>query len=354
MKYLFIVQGEGRGHMTQALVLENMLRKHGHEVAEIFIGKSPHREIPAYFKEKAQSTVTGFDSPNFSPAGKGQKISIFKTLIDNFRKSPQFLNSFKFLEERIEYHQPDVVVNFYDLIAGLLFEIKRPKVRFVCIAHQYFFLHPHFNFPKPNKKEITTFLYYTKLTCRKADKILALSLGTQPRYSSRKITIVPPLLRPEVFGLQIREEDFISGYLLNAGFEEQVRDWHAKNPQQALHFFSDRKQDQETEIIDETLSFSKLNDTRFMEMLASGKAYATTGGFESVCEALYLEKPVLMVPSHIEQYCNVIDAERAGAGIGAKSFNLDILMAFIPSYHPDPHFKEWVSRAETIFINELT
>ena len=34
------------------------------------------------------------------------------------------------------------------------------------------------------------------------------------------------------------------------------------------------------------------------------KAYASTAGFESVCEAMYLGKPILMVPAHIEQDCN--------------------------------------------------
>ena len=32
MKFLFIVQGEGRGHLTQAITLEEMLLRNGHEV----------------------------------------------------------------------------------------------------------------------------------------------------------------------------------------------------------------------------------------------------------------------------------------------------------------------------------
>ena len=31
MKFLFIVQGEGRGHLTQAITLEEILRRNGHE-----------------------------------------------------------------------------------------------------------------------------------------------------------------------------------------------------------------------------------------------------------------------------------------------------------------------------------
>ena len=40
MKFLFIVQGEGRGHFTQALAMEEMLLRNGHEVVEILVGKS--------------------------------------------------------------------------------------------------------------------------------------------------------------------------------------------------------------------------------------------------------------------------------------------------------------------------
>lgn len=49
MKYLFIVQGEGRGHMTQAISLERMLLERGHEVVEIMVGKSPFRKVPEFF-----------------------------------------------------------------------------------------------------------------------------------------------------------------------------------------------------------------------------------------------------------------------------------------------------------------
>ena len=49
-------------------------------------------------------------------------------------------------------------------------------------------------------------------------------------------------------------------------------------------------------------------ETLFLEYMAGCKGYATTAGFESVCEAMYLQKPVLMVPTHIKQECNALDA----------------------------------------------
>ena len=46
---MFIVQGEGRGHLTQAISLAAMLQRHGHEVAETLVGKSQAREVPDFW-----------------------------------------------------------------------------------------------------------------------------------------------------------------------------------------------------------------------------------------------------------------------------------------------------------------
>ena len=39
--------------------------------------------------------------------------------------------------------------------------------------------------------------------------------------------------------------------------------------------------------MDDTLSFHQLDDVKFLRYMAGCKAYATTAGFESVCEAMY-------------------------------------------------------------------
>lgn len=71
--------------------------------------------------------------------------------------------------------------------------------------------------------------------------------------------------------------------------------------------------------MDETLSFHQIDDVKFLNAMAGCRAYASTAGFESICEAMYLGKPVLMVPAHIEQDCNAYDAMKAGAGIISDS-----------------------------------
>lgn len=46
MKVIFVVQGEGRGHLTQALALRQILLHEGHEIVKVLVGKSKNRKIP--------------------------------------------------------------------------------------------------------------------------------------------------------------------------------------------------------------------------------------------------------------------------------------------------------------------
>ena len=89
--------------------------------------------------------------------------------------------------------------------------------------------------------------------------------------------------------------------------------------------------------------FHQLDDNKFLKQMAGCHAYASTAGFESICEAMYMGKPILMVPAHIEQECNAHDAMLAGAGIVSNDFELGNLLDFSRRYAPDSRFVFWVN-----------
>jgi hypothetical protein len=74
----------------------------------------------------------------------------------------------------------------------------------------------------------------------------------------------------------------------------------------------------------------------------------STAGFESVAEAMYLGKPVMMVPvpNHIEQMINAHDGELSGAGVQARIFDLDIFRAYLPTHQSvQSAYQQWVHQA---------
>ena len=45
-KFLFVVQGEGRGHLTQAISLYEILNQAGHQVVSVMVGMDDEQNLP--------------------------------------------------------------------------------------------------------------------------------------------------------------------------------------------------------------------------------------------------------------------------------------------------------------------
>ena len=165
---------------------------------------------------------------------------------------------------------------------------------------------------------------------------------------------MPPLLREEILMVEPKDGDYILGYIVNAGFAEEVMSWHLAHPEVKLHFFWDNKSYGDVYKVDDTLTFYYLDDKEFIRQMAGCRAYASTAGFESICEAMYMGKPLMMVPSHIEQKCNAFDATIGGAAVASSEFDLNVLIDFATSkFKQDMDFQEWARSAEAIIIKEL-
>ncbi|PSQ92115.1 MAG: glycosyl transferase, partial [Bacteroidetes bacterium QH_2_63_10] len=98
--------------------------------------------------------------------------------------------------------------------------------------------------------------------------------------------------------------------------------------------------------------FHQLDDEKFLSLMARCRGFVSTAGFESIAEAMYLGKPVQVVPvdGHFEQLCNALDTVRARAGIRSRRFDIDQLRAFLPQHTADAEpFRQWVCQSRTRF-----
>lgn len=349
MKYLFIVQGEGRGHLTQALTLERHLKQKGHEVVEVLVGKSRTRELPDFFRCKLKAPLYRFESPNFLPTPANQRNNIAYSALYNIMRIPAFVRSIAFINRHIKSSGADIVVNFYELLTGMTYLFCRPKATQICIGHQYLFLHKDFQFPRTAARlDLALLKAFTRLTAIGADRMLALSFRRMPDDKRQRIFVVPPLLRKEALSQKVTTGDYVHGYMVNSGFSTQVMAWHKARPEIPLRFFWDRKNEKNVKRMDDTLSFYPIDDHTFLKEMSGCRAYASTAGFESICEAMYMGKPILMVPAHIEQECNAHDAMLSGAGIVSQDFALNRLLEFSGNFRPDTKFIFWANNTEVL------
>lgn len=355
MRILFIVQGEGRGHLTQALSLSQQLSKTRHEVVACLIGKETPDDFSSTIEEQLNVSTHFFPSPGLAYKAEGKGLSLRNTFLNNFGKTGRYLDSLKKMNKWIQKYQPDLIINFYDLLAGihqLRYAATAPPM--VCVGHQYLLLHPQFEFPEGRQLDRLLINLNSRITAMKAKKLFALSFS--PVQSGQKIIGVPPLIRKEAISQPVHQFNYYLAYLTNPDLLRHLAKWHKDHQHLEMHVFIKTDQENEVEQWHKNLFVHRLDSDKFLRLMANAKALITTAGFESVCEALYFDKPIMMVPvpNHFEQLCNAHDAQRFGAGIAQQEFNLDKFMDYIQHHKsPGQQFRSWLEESREKIITEI-
>lgn len=357
MRVLFLVQGEGRGHLTQALSLAQILQMSGHEVVGALVGVTAERSVPAFFAESFTAPIIPVFSPGLVYNAGTNELQPVKTTVEAIRFARPFWRSLLQVRDAIETQRPDVVINFFEMLGGLTYALLRPSVPMICIAHQYLAFHPNFQRPRGQWLYRQAFTFNTRLTCLGAHEILALSFDKQNDVASERLRVVPPLLRREVTEKKPVSDDFLLAYVTQPGLNIELLKAHRQRPDIRMDGFHSGVTVPD-QIIDDTLTYHAIDGKRFLDFMSRCRAIVTTAGFESVCEAAYLGKPALMIPqpNHYEQACNAIDGQRAGVGLASDRFDLDQLLTYLPTHNGqvNERFRAWHAQGYFLFLNALT
>ena len=353
MKVMFTVQGEGRGHMTQAIAMQEMLQRHGHRVAAVLVGSNQNRSLPAFFEEAFAGRVQSIPSPGFAVAN-GRGISLVRTATNAFANAPTFSRSLRTIHETVTAVQPDLIVNFLEPLLGVYNAVRRHHVPVLAVGHQFMLDHPAFVEDRKRSLDRLGMSAYVALTGTRSAK-LALSFYKAPDLPRRRLFVCPPILRRQLFEQRADSfEGHLLVYLLNAGYADDIVRWHRDHPEVPVHCFYDKAGAPDEERVDSHLTFHKIHGEKFLRLMASARGVACTAGFESVSEAAYLGKQVLMIPveNHFEQFLNARDAERTGIGLADTTFRLSRLLEPV-SNDVTATFRAWVDQADAIAMNAV-
>lgn len=356
MRVLFIVQGEGRGHLTQAISLAQLLQSTGHTVVGAWVSVAEGRPVASFFAEQFTAPVIPIDGPGLVYCPKTNALDAVQTCRRALKNGGRYRQSFRQLRDAIQNEQPDVVVNFFELLGGLTYALYRPAVPMVCVAHQCLGLHPDFPFPTGKWFERVTFKWLVRMTAWGATELLGLSFDKQADVPTERLRVVPPLLRREVTALRPTTDNYVLAYTTQPGLKTAVMNAHQQRPDIPLRYFHAGVPSAE-QTIDSTLTCYKIDGPRFLDAMQHCRAVVTTAGFESVCEALYLGKPVLMIPqpNHYEQMGNALDGQRAGVGLAGDTFDLNRLLDYLPTHDIEvsQRFRDWYGQGHFLFLASL-
>lgn len=189
MKVMFTVQAEGRGHMTQAIAVQEMLRQHNHKVVAVLAGGNPSRNLPPFF-EQSFDKVQRIASPGFA-SNKNRDISILGTGIQLIKNLPSYRRSLAAIRSAIEEHQPDLIMNFLEPLMGLYNLLHRNPVPVPAVGHQFMLEHPSYLKVKEFKAQQIGMKYYVRITGARSS-YLALSFYSAADQPEKNLIVCPP------------------------------------------------------------------------------------------------------------------------------------------------------------------
>jgi uncharacterized protein (TIGR00661 family) len=319
----------------------------------IVVGSNQTRSLPTFFEQAFQVPIHQIASPGFS-LRKGRGISLPHSIAHIVGQLPAFRRSLACIDEAIKTAQPDLIINFLEPLMGVYNQLRRHRVPVLAVGHQFMLEHPAFVRVSKSPFQQFGFRQYVRLTGARSAR-LALSFYSAADIPERRFFVSPPILRRQLFELKPDTGGgYLLIYLLNHGYADEIVRWHEQHQEIPIHCFYDKPGAPDEEQRNARLTFHKLHGEKFLRLMASSRGVACTAGFESVSEAAYLGKPLLMVPveNHLEQFLNSHDAEQTGLGVRDNTFRLSRLLNQ-SNNGATTKFRAWVDQAETIAMNAV-
>lgn len=332
MRFIFGIQSEGHGHITQACALKEILTELGHDVILTIVPEKTGG-LPSHIQNISQ--IFKIKSFNFR-YNKDGSFSIIKTFIHSCIQLPKILQSYIQIINKIKELNPDYVVNFYEPLVGL--SAIWGNAKHFSIGHQYFM--------NSNSYPNVNGYFFQKMFLRIINKITSINskqiaLSFYPK-SHNDIIVMPPLLRMESYIKNNNVENFILVYLIREEVISELIEIAKQFPDETFHCFIKKTKEYSTS---SNVILYNIDPILFQEKMKVCKAVICSGGFETSSEAILQEKKLLMIPvkNHFEQLCNSIDAQTHGYCITSSSFDIKSLLLFKQNSHNDWLVKDvWI------------
>lgn len=354
------IQGEGKGHFSQAMEAKELLEKKGFQINGIYLGKSLMRKTPSYFRKIAGQKLKSYLSPNFIRTPDKKGIQIFLSIFINLVLSPVYLFESIRIAILIRKNKPAFVLNFYEPIAALSMKHWNRRIPQAIISHHFYLSHPDFIHPHGMEKSYFWLQMMNRFMKRRADMVFALSFRKGDDY--KKIKLIPPLVTRELKeGLSSEnseeqknrvttdESSSKAGadlcYFLNKGFIKDAISFYSEHPELKADVFCDLES---YPGLPDNVNLHLPSREYFLEKLQKCQRLIATAGFDLVAEAFYLGKPVFLLPAknHYEQYCNALDAARTGLAFQLEHFSDLKEIEFTP--RSNKSYREWLKQGELL------
>ncbi len=308
------VAGEGNGHAIRAKTIIDGLKKE-HDV-HIFSHGNGYKYLKQFFP---LTRILGFHMYYIN-----NTVSSFLTGTINILKFPLMMLASLQYPVSFLRHKPNIVIT--DFEPFVLYWAKVFNVPIVSIDNQHSITHTkidnitgqwlnetyskiiiHSFLPNPSKTIITTFF---KSVVTKKNTVLV------PPVVNKKIQ--------EVKKLKTKNKGHIFVYQTSPSYKRMIPILKKINKEFIVYGFN-------KEAKEKNLTFKKFNKEKYIEDLAGADAVIINGGFTTLSEALYLEKPIFSIPikRQFEQIVNGHYLNKLQYGMAVKDITAQNFETFL-------------------------
>lgn len=301
LRIVYGVQSTGRGHLSRLLGLKPLFDRDGHELLVIVSG---YDEPPAYFVDALHGVrCERFQGLSMIEDGEGG-VSKRGTMKAFARHLPGLLESFRRAHGMISAFAPDLIVSDFDPITGSPF--VAPGTFKVGIGNEAMLSHTAAARPPKANLDRINVNVVRKLFTSGVDVLLGC------HFYPLDGSCLPPILRPEVLSAAVENRGHLVVYHAYRGLLAPVLDYAKRHPERTIIVYGDTPHARESAA---NVRYEP-DPGRFIEDLATCDAYVGTAGFQSICEAFYLGKKIVVRPitGHYEQHWNAAQIEMHGMG----------------------------------------
>ena len=305
MKILYAIQTTGNGHLARAQSIITRLK----EIADIdVITSGPNNNF--LLKEKP---ICHYQGLTFFYTDKGS-VNWFQTIFLN--------NYFRFMKEIIScpISKYDLIINDFEPVSA--WSAKLRNIKCFELTNQYSMGLD--KIPKPNK--------YSRLVLNTIKYIIPSSLGYGYHYKKYTDRIFFPIIRDKVRNLNITSSNEIIIYLPTYSTSNLIDVINQLPQNKKWTIFSP---DANSKEIISQVNIEPLSEKFFLEKFASCYGIVCAGGFATTSEAIFLGKPMLVVPveAQIEQQFNAAALKKEGVTVIDRfsTKNIDHISKWIES-----------------------
>ena len=335
MRILYGICGEGMGHCTRSSVLIQELQKE-HHLKIVSSNRAYH-----FLQEKFSDVQ---EIGGFTLTYKNNELKRRSTFKDNCVKAPSIFRRAFQLWKLVRKFKPQLIISDFEPFSAYCGLILRIPV--ISIDNQHIIWTDVDG--KSNCPRLEWFLvrFVVKATIPTAKHYVVLTYFF-PKNHWKNVSLVPPLLRPQILQEKPRKNDFVLVYQTSSNNLKLIEELR-RIPHKFLIYGFD-KESQEG-----NLTFKKFNEKEFFTELAQCQAVISNGGFSLISDALALHKPVLSLPIYkqTEQYLNALYLRKLGYGQYAEKMNSEIIQEFLqslPQFQPQLEKISWKKSNEETF-----